>query len=128
MNEIERAIELLEEISYNMGQERDTEFAGDTDKFHALCDKKDLIDLATDLIRAELSRQENAPLTWNDVILKQYKENVSRHASSRISGEIKNGKSFYYRMGCEHRYDTLCQAMEDEIAFLNSLYTEGATK
>ena len=63
MNEIERAIELLEEISYNMGLERDAEYAGDAEKFHSLCDKKSLIDLATDLCRAELSRQENAPLT-----------------------------------------------------------------
>jgi len=63
MNEIERAIELLEEISYNMGLERDTEYAGDAERFHSLCDKKGLIDLATDLCHAELSRQENAPLT-----------------------------------------------------------------
>lgn len=65
MDEIEQAIELLEEISYNMGLERDTEYAGDAEKFHSLCDKKSLIDLATDLCRVELYRQENAPLTCN---------------------------------------------------------------
>ena len=50
MNEIERAIEQLESLMYEAGHK------GDVEDYNAL-------KTAIELLRAELSRQENAPLT-----------------------------------------------------------------
>ena len=63
MNEIERAIELFEDevrILYGHGNLSSPEII-------------DAHELALKLLRAELSRQENAPLTWDEVVASEGK-------------------------------------------------------
>lgn len=84
MNEIERAIEQLESLMYEAGHK------GDVEDYNAL-------KTAIELLRAELSLQENAPLTWNERINQMTLEEKARLlvVESSVIRNIGNGEKEY---------------------------------
>ena len=107
MNEIERAIDHFEDFLKNM-RCHETLLVPEAIPSH---------ELALKLLRAELTRQENAPLTWNERINQMTVEEKAEWVKEYLFDSACEGVCMYN--GCNGA------CTENIIAFFNSPYTEG---
>lgn len=66
------------------------------------------------------SEAKQTPPTVKDVLLERYRNNTESFASSRVEGKSINGRIRFFRIGVERGYDTFSEAINEEIAYLNS--------
>ena len=58
--------------------------------------------------------------TIGEQIIEKYRTNIEAFASSRVIGRDVNGIIKFYRVGVDKSYNSLGQALDAEIAYLNS--------
>ena len=110
MNEIERAIEYWEEFEREIDEMPHIEI---------LEAQREPVRTALTVLRAEISRQENAPLTWNERINQMTVEEKVLFLSPMINcAKCKAKQTGVCPLNCRRPL----------MDFLNSPYTEGETK
>ena len=108
MSEIERAIEHIED---NVRFLKTHPYVDDSLRAH---------ELALEALKEKLSRQENAPLTWNERINQMTVEEKAEWIKEYLFDAACEGVCMYN--GCNGA------CTENIIAFFNSPYTEGETE
>ena len=107
MNEIERAIETIEGYIKAVEQRMRAGDVGVVVGYNAMLERRKGLVTALDICRAELTRQENAPLTWEELVSMTRKTvYIVDRTDDEKSGWAIVGKQ-YIKIGLE--FVTLCE-------------------
>ena len=107
MNEIERAIETIEGYIKAVEQRMRAGDVGVVVGYDAMLERRKGLVTALDICRAELTRQENAPLTWEELVSMTRKTvYIVDRTDDEKSGWAIVGKQ-YIKIGLE--FVTLCE-------------------